>query len=713
MLNFILRFLPNKLKNFFREENLVSDHKFTNRLINETSPYLLQHAHNPVDWYPWCKEAFEEAEKQDKPVLLSIGYSACHWCHVMERESFENVNIAKLMNDNFICVKVDREERPDLDHIYMNAVQLMTRHGGWPMTVFLFPDGRPFFGGTYFPPQDRYNMPGFPKVLTAIANAYQNPSERSRLDQAGTEVLEEIESMNNFVPTDSPLSIEILRKAYHNLATNFDSRNGGFGRAPKFPQPMNLSFLLKIFARSKEQKTLEMVELTLDKMARGGIYDHLAGGFARYSTDEKWLVPHFEKMLYDNALLSQVYLHAYQVTQNQYYKQITEEILDWVVAEMTDPKGGFYSTLDADSEGEEGKFYVWEKEEIEKILGNDAKQFIEYYGVTKHGNFEERNILFIDFPVKEMEERVSKLCSIKVEDLRESLDSSRKRLREIRAKRVWPGLDDKILTAWTAMMLKSFAEASQILKRDDYKTVAIKAADFLLTYNSINGRLLRSYKNDQARFNAYQEDYAYFIDALISLYEATFQTKWLIEARRLTDIMIDQFWDDEEGGFFFTSKDHEELITRSKEFTDNATPSGNSVAVDSLLKLQHIFNDERYGKIAERVLNLLGKAVERFPGGFGHMLGALDFHLSQAKEIVVVGEIEANDTKALVDAIYQNHLPNKIVLVVDPSDNESVKLFPLVANRSMINGKATAYVCENFTCKEPVTKADELIKQLK
>lgn len=691
----------------------MSDHKFTNRLINETSPYLLQHAHNPVDWYPWCKEAFEEAEKQDKPVLLSIGYSACHWCHVMERESFENVNIAKLMNDNFICVKVDREERPDLDHIYMNAVQLMTRHGGWPMTVFLFPDGRPFFGGTYFPPQDRYNMPGFPKVLTAIANAYQNPSERSRLDQAGTEVLEEIESMNNFVPTDSPLSIEILRKAYHNLATNFDSRNGGFGRAPKFPQPMNLSFLLKTFARSKEQKTLEMVELTLDKMARGGIYDHLAGGFARYSTDEKWLVPHFEKMLYDNALLSQVYLHAYQVTQNQYYKQITEEILDWVVAEMTDPKGGFYSTLDADSEGEEGKFYVWEKEEIEKILGNDAKQFIEYYGVTKHGNFEERNILFIDFPVKEMEERVSKLCSIKVEDLRESLASSRKRLREIRAKRVWPGLDDKILTAWTAMMLKSFAEASQILKRDDYKTVAIKAADFLLTYNSINGRLLRSYKNDQARFNAYQEDYAYFIDALISLYEATFQTKWLIEARRLTDIMIDQFWDDEEGGFFFTSKDHEELITRSKEFTDNATPSGNSVAVDSLLKLQHIFNDERYGKIAERVLNLLGKAVERFPGGFGHMLGALDFHLSQAKEIVVVGEIEANDTKALVDAIYQNHLPNKIVLVVDPSDNESVKLFPLVANRSMINGKATAYVCENFTCKEPVTKADELIKQLK
>ncbi|MBI4851763.1 MAG: thioredoxin domain-containing protein [Acidobacteria bacterium] len=712
MLNFILRFLPARLKNFFGEKTLVSDHKFTNRLINETSPYLLQHAHNPVDWYPWCREAFEEAEKQDKPILLSIGYSACHWCHVMERESFENPNIAKLMNDNFICVKVDREERPDLDHIYMSAVQLMTRHGGWPMTVFLFPDGRPFFGGTYFPPQDRYNMPGFPKVLTAITNAYQNPSERSRLDQAGTEVLEEIGSMNNFIPVDSPLSTDILRKAYHNLATNFDSRNGGFSHAPKFPQPMNLSFLLKTFARTKDHKALEMVELTLDKMARGGIYDHLAGGFARYSTDEKWLVPHFEKMLYDNALLSQVYLEAYQATGNKYYKQVTEEILDWVVAEMTDPKGGFYSTLDADSEGEEGKFYVWDQEEIEKLLGSEAKPFIEFYGVTKHGNFEERNILNIDFPISEMEDRVSKLCEISIEELRKNLANSRKKLREVRAKRVWPGLDDKILTAWTGMMIKSFAQAAQALKRDDYKQVAIKATEFILTYNSSNGRLLRSYKNEQARFNAYQEDYAYFIDALIATYEATFQTKWLVEARRLADIMINQFWDEEEGGFFFTSNDHEELIIRSKEYTDNATPSGNSVAVDVLLKLHHIFNDERYEKIAVRILGLVGKALERFPGGFGHMLGALDFYLGQTKEIAIIGNPESDDTKALVKTIYQGHLPNKIVLVVHPSDSESINLLPLLANRLMIDGMATAYVCEHFTCKEPVTKVDELTKQL-
>lgn len=713
MINFILRFIQTRLKNFFREETLVSDHKFTNRLINETSPYLLQHAHNPVDWYPWCKDAFEEAEKQDKPVLLSIGYSACHWCHVMERESFENVNIAKLMNDNFVCVKVDREERPDLDHIYMNAVQLMTRHGGWPMTVFLFPDGRPFFGGTYFPPQDRYNMPGFPKVLTAIANAYQNPSERSRLDQAGTEVLEEIQSMNNFIPTDSPLSTEILRKAYHTLATNFDKRNGGFGRAPKFPQPMNLSFLLKTFVRTKDPEALGIVELTLDKMARGGIYDHLAGGFARYSTDEKWLVPHFEKMLYDNALLSQTYLQAYQATENKYYKQITEEILDWVVAEMMGSKGGFYSTLDADSEGEEGKFYIWEQEEIEKILGNEAKLFIEYYGVTKHGNFEERNILFVDFPVGEMEERVSKLCSVTVERLKESLASSRKKLREVRAKRIWPGLDDKILTAWTGMMIKSFAQAAQVLKRNDYKDIAVKATEFILNHNSLNGRLLRSYKNDQARFNAYQEDYAYLVDALIAVYEATFETKWLVEARRLTDLMIKEFWDEEEGGFFFTSTDHEELITRSKEYSDNATPSGNSIAVDVLLKLSHIFNDEHYKDIAVRTLNLLGKAVERFPGGFGHMLGALDFHLANVKEIVIIGNPESDDTKALIEAVYQSYLPNKVVLVSSPEDNEASKLFPLLENRLMIDGKATAYVCENFTCKEPVVKVDELIKQLK
>lgn len=700
-------------KIFSRREIPVTDqHKFTNRLINETSPYLLQHAHNPVDWYPWGTEALEKAKAEDKPVLLSIGYSACHWCHVMERESFENVNIAKLMNDNFVCVKVDREERPDLDHIYMSAVQLMTRHGGWPMTVFLFPDGRPFFGGTYFPPHDKHNMPGFPRILIAISEAYKSKEERKRLEQAGHEVVEEINSMNNFVVSNEALSNDMLRKAYHNLASNYDSRNGGFGRAPKFPQPMNLSFLLRIYGRTGDQEALKMVENTLDKMARGGIYDHLAGGFARYSTDEKWLVPHFEKMLYDNALLSQVYLQAYQATRKDYYRQITEEILDWVLAEMTDSEGGFYSTLDADSEGVEGKFYVWDKKEIEEILGSQAKPFIEFYGVTEEGNFEERNILFVDLPVAEMETTVAKLNNLTVSELRESLANSRKKLREVRSKRVWPGRDDKVLTAWTAMMVKSFAQAARVLRRDDYLAAAIKATEFVLNVNRKDGRLLRSYKNGQARFNAYQEDYAYLIDALIALYEATFQTKWLLEARSLTNLMIDQFWDKEEGGFFFTSNDHESLITRSKEYSDNATPSGNSIAVDALLKLKHIFNDDQYEAMAVKVFNMLNRALERFPGGFGHMLGALDFHFAQVKEIAIIGSLESIETKELLDAVYQSYLPNKVVVVAEPTDQEASQLISLLANRTMIDGKATAYVCENFTCKQPVTRAGELSIQL-
>lgn len=690
----------------------MSEHKFTNRLINETSPYLLQHAHNPVDWYPWGTEALELSKKLDKPILLSIGYSACHWCHVMERESFENVHIAKLMNDNFVCIKVDREERPDLDHIYMSAVQLMTRHGGWPMTVFLFPDGRPFFGGTYFPPQDRHNMPGFPRILIAVSEAYKDKDKRKDLERAGHEVLEEISTMNNFTPSVEMLSIEILDKAYHKLTANFDSQNGGFGHAPKFPQPMNLNFLLRVYARTADKKALAMVETTLDHMARGGIYDHLAGGFARYSTDEKWLVPHFEKMLYDNALLSQVYLSAYQATGNEYYRTVTEEILDWVLTEMLDDKGGFHSTLDADSEGEEGKFYVWEKEEIEKILGDKAAAFIDFYGVTHSGNFEEKNILFIDKPIPEITARVTKQYNLTEVELEVLLVESRKKLREVRAKRIWPGRDDKVLTAWTAMMIKSFAQAARVLKQDDYLRAATDAAEFLLTVNSTNGRLLRSYKDGQAKFNGYQEDYAYLIDALLAIYEANYQTKWLVEARRLADLMIDQFWDEQDGGFFFTSNDHEQLITRSKEYSDNATPSGNSVAVDVLLRLRHIFDDERYERVSLRVLNMLSRVLEKFPGGFGHMLCALDFYLAQTKEIAIIGDVAADDTESLLEVIHQSFLPNKIVVVAEENNQEATKLIPLLANRTMIDAKATVYVCENFTCQQPLTTAEGLAKQL-
>jgi uncharacterized protein len=688
----------------------VTEHKFTNRLISETSPYLLQHAHNPVDWYPWGPEAIERAKLENKPILLSIGYSACHWCHVMEHESFENEQIAKIMNDNFVCVKVDREERPDLDQVYMNAVQLMTGSGGWPMTVFLTPAGMPFYGGTYFPPVDRFNMPGFPKVLEAVGEAYRN--KREELEESGRELVSEIKKMNHFQPTGELLSADILRKAYHNLASNYDGRYGGFGRTPKFPQPMNLNFLLRTYARNGDREALDMVENTIDNMARGGIYDHLIGGFARYSTDERWLVPHFEKMLYDNALLSQLYLKAYQLTGKEQYKQIAEETLNWVLAEMTDEKGGFYSTLDADSEGHEGKFYIWDKQEIEQLLGSDAGAFISFYGVTEEGNFEEKNILFIPRPAEEMAREVAKQKNISTDELASLLKRGRETLLAARSKRIRPNRDDKVLTSWNGMMIKSFAEAARILSRDDYLSVATRAAEFLLATNRQGDRLLHSYKDNQAKFNAYLDDYAYLIDAMLSIYEATFDLKWLKEARSLTDVMIDQFWDDEEGGFFFTGKDHEELITRNKDYSDNATPSGNSVAVDILLRMHMLFNEEGYERKAVSILNTLARPMERFPGGFGHLLGALDFYLSTKKEIAIIGKRDGADTKALLDVVYSRYLPNKIVVLAESGDSSASSLIPLLANRDSIGGKATAYVCEHFTCKQPVTIPDELAAQL-
>lgn len=687
----------------------MAEHKFTNRLINETSPYLLQHAHNPVDWYPWGEEALAQSKRTDKPILLSVGYSACHWCHVMERESFEDEAIAKLMNDNFVCVKVDREERPDIDQIYMNAVQLMTGHGGWPMTVFLTPEQVPFYGGTYFPNVDRYNMPGFPRVLIAIAEAYEN--KRGELEESGQALLKEIQGLNNFSVVNDQINNSVLKKAYHNLAGNFDHTYGGFGRAPKFPQPMNLNFLLRMHLHTGDREALDMVEVTLDNMARGGIYDHLAGGFARYSTDEKWLVPHFEKMLYDNALLTQTYLAAYQLTDKKEYCIVIEETLNWVINEMTDKDGGFYSALDADSEGEEGKFYVWEKEEIKQILGDDATALIDYYGVTEDGNFEEQNILFVARNVEAQLAEVVAKHNMDEEALPAILARGRAKLLVERAKRVRPGCDSKVLTAWTAMMIRSFAEAATVLKRDDYLKIAIKAADFILTTNRDGKKLLRSYKDGRARFNAYQEDYAFTIDALIAVYEATFDFKWLTAAQELTDVMIEQFWDEKEGGFFFTGKDHEELITRNKDFTDNATPSGNSVAVGALLRLSHLLDRPDYEKKAATVINMLSRAVERYPGGFGYVLSDIDFYLSKPKEIAIIGHLDSADTKALLDVVYQNYLPNRVIMVTTP-DNPQAKEYPLLAERRMINDQATAYVCENFACQEPVTTPAALKLQL-
>ncbi|HKR00959.1 MAG TPA: thioredoxin domain-containing protein [Pyrinomonadaceae bacterium] len=685
----------------------MSEHKHTNRLSKETSPYLLQHAHNPVDWYPWGAEAFERARQENKPVLLSIGYSACHWCHVMEHESFENEEIARLMNENFINIKVDREERPDLDQIYMNAVQMMTRHGGWPMTVFLTPEGVPFYGGTYFPPEDRYNMPGFPRVLLGVAEAYR--SRPDEVSETAVSMLTELRNIGQTRESNEILTTDLLDAAERSIARSYDPRYGGFGSAPKFPAAMNLEFLLRQHYRTGRSATLEMIENTCRKMAEGGLYDQLGGGFHRYSTDARWLVPHFEKMLYDNALLSRLYLHVYQQTKDDFYRRIAVESLDYVVREMTDERGGFYSTQDADSEGHEGKFFVWTVAEVKEVLGEeDGALFCAFYDVTEGGNFEGKNILNVTRTLEE----VAKSFNVQAERLREALERGRRELFEVRERRVKPGRDEKVLTAWNGLMLASFAEAAAILERDDYKELAEKNATFILENLRREGLLLRTYKDGQAKLNGYLEDYAFFIDGLIMLYQATGKTGWLLEARTLTDKMVEEFWDTEEGGFFFTGRSHEELIVRSKDYLDNATPSGNSVAAEVLLNMGVLTANEDYTRKAVTIFRLLGTQLNRYPSAFGRLLGALDFHLSTPKEIVIIGVRAAQETRALIKEVWAKYLPNKVVVQAEEGDASSSRLVPLLRDRSMVDGRATAYVCEHYACQRPTTSAAELAGQL-
>jgi uncharacterized protein YyaL (SSP411 family) len=675
----------------------MQDHKHTNALAGETSPYLLQHAHNPVDWHPWNDAALRRAVEEDKPILLSIGYSACHWCHVMERESFENEDIAGLMNHDFVNIKVDREERPDLDAIYMKAVQLISGSGGWPLTVFLTPDLIPFYGGTYFPPEDRYGMPGFPHLLQTIARAYRQ--NKSGIKKSAAEVMAGLEQNAGIGGAGGRVSPETLDEAVSRLISAYDQHNGGFGGAPKFPPSMALSFLLRTHSRTKDPQLLAMVEQTLRKMAWGGIYDQLGGGFHRYATDADWLVPHFEKMLYDNALLSRIYLDAYLVTKNEFYREIAEQTLDYVQIEMTSPEGGFYSTQDADSEGHEGKFFVWTPSEIESVLGaQDSRPFCHYFGVTEDGNFEGKNILHIDTPLASAAEQ----CGISEEQLREIIVRGRQLLFQAREHRIKPARDEKVLTAWNGLMLRSFAEAANALRRDDYRRTAIRNAEFILARLQRDGRLLRSFKDGAAKFNAYLEDYAALADALLALYEATFDLRWMREAERIGNILIDQFHDSSGSGFYFTSVDHEPLIERPKEYFDNAMPSGNSMAAFSLLRLWRFSGDPRWLKPAESVLDSLSSALERFPSGFGNFLCAADFYLGKPKEIAVVGDGEQQATRDLLGTVFTRYLPNKVVACGRTDD-----LF-LLRNREQIAGQPTAYVCENYTCLTPVTNPQAL-----
>jgi uncharacterized protein YyaL (SSP411 family) len=682
---------------------MQSPKKHTNHLINETSPYLLQHAHNPVEWYAWGEEAFAKARAEDKPILVSIGYSACHWCHVMEHESFEDEQTAAIMNAHFVNIKVDMEERPDVDQIYMSFVQMTTGSGGWPMNVFITPDKLPFFGGTYFPPAPRYNMPSWQQVLVSVAEAYRN--KRDELLHSANEILGEMRRVGLAEFGTGNLSLDQLDAAFLSFTRTFDATNGGFGGAPKFPPAMSLEFLLRYFYRTKDENALRMVTQTCAKMAHGGMYDQLGGGFHRYSVDAVWLVPHFEKMLYDNAQLARVYLHVYQVTKDDFYKRIAAETLEYVKREMFDAKGGFYSTQDADSEGVEGKFFVWTPREIEEILDErDAQVFNFYYDVSEDGNFEEKNILNVNYTI----EATAKALKISEEELKETLERGRRLLFAEREKRVKPFRDEKVLTAWNGLMLATFAEASAILENADYLEIARKNAEFVLENLQASGYLLRTYKDGKAKLNAYLEDYANFADGLIELYQVSGETKYLAEGRRLADLMITEFWDEENGGFFFTANNHEELIVRSKDYYDNATPSGNSVAADVLLKLSKLAGDEKYERFAVTVLRLVAPQIRRYPNGFGRALSALEFHLSPTKEIVIIGG-RGNE---LEREVWREYLPEKVVVLAG-NETETDESVPLLQERKMIDAKPTAYVCENFTCQKPVTSAAELREQLK
>ncbi len=681
--------------------------KHTNRLIHETSPYLLQHAHNPVDWYPWGEEALTRAKQEQKPILLSIGYSACHWCHVMERESFENEDIAAIMNQLFINIKVDREERPDLDEIYMNAVQMMTRQGGWPMTVFLTPDLKPFYGGTYYPPTDRYGRPGFPKVMEAVIEAF-NDKKAQVLEQAD-QFTAQLNRISNVVNShEQELTEELMTNAFQHYRSQFDSQYGGFGTAPKFPPSMGLPFLLRYWHHSGNANALEMVELTLEKMARGGMYDQLGGGFHRYSTDAHWLVPHFEKMLYDNAQLVVAYFEAYQATQKPFYRDIAVETLDYVLREMYDAEnGGFYSTQDADSEGVEGKFFVWEPNDVEDIIGEEnAEIFCEYYDITLHGNFEGENILHVQAPP----DIFARKLQMDLGELEALLADARQKLFEAREKRIKPGLDDKILTSWNGIMIRGMAMGYQLTGKPEYLEACEKSAEFVLTtLSQDNGLLLRTYRAGKSHLNAYLEDYSYFIAGLIALYEASFEPRWLTEAERLANIMIDQFGDDAGAGFFFTGKAHETLIVQSKSAYDGATPSGASMAIHSLLRLaKHLDNPEFHSKAVE-TLTLYFHQMERMPSGSGQLLCELAFLLSTPKEIAIVGKKGDPKTEAMLTALHGIYQPNKIVASSESADGETL---PLLAGKTQVDNTATAYICENYACQAPTTDVEVFVELL-
>ncbi len=677
-----------------------------NRLSSETSPYLLQHADNPVDWYPWGEEAFEEARRRDVPIMLSVGYSSCHWCHVMERESFENPATAALMNERFVNVKVDREERPDVDSVYMTAVQALTGHGGWPMTVFMTADGEPFYGGTYFPPDDRGGLPAFPRVLEAISNAFT--ARRSDVMSTSRQLVERIGQTFAAERGVDPLTDGVARSAFHTLSSQFDGASGGFGIQPKFPQPATLEFLLRCHVRTGAPQPLEMVELTLDRMAAGGIHDQIGGGFHRYSTDAFWLVPHFEKMLYDNALLASLYTRAWQVTGNAQYGAVAQGVVDYVLREMTSPDGGFYSAQDADSEGVEGKFFVWRPEQLAAILGRDTASIVaDYYGVTREGNFEGMSILNVPRPAAQVAARHSMAES----DLTSLVESANAKLLEARSERVPPMTDTKIITAWNGLMLAAVAEAAAAFDRSDYLEAARANAAFLLSRMSRDGRLRRTDSASENGAMGFLDDHSALVSGLLALHRADGDPAWLLEAERLARRTIDLFRDPLREQLFDTGSDQESLIVRPRDVTDNALPSGHSMMADALIRLSSITGDHDLRSIAASALRGVRGIMAQFPTGAGHWLCALDSYLSESKEVVIVTGSQSSDARPMLRRIASDYHAGAVVVAAPESDAERSD-WPIFRGRSATDGKPTAYVCRSYACRLPTTDADTMMTEL-
>ncbi len=692
----------------------MEQYKYTNKLINETSPYLLQHAHNPVDWYPWGDEAFQKAKEEDKPVLLSIGYSACHWCHVMEKESFEDEEIAELMNRYFVSIKVDREEMPDIDEVYQYAVQILGSGGGWPLTVFLTPEGKPFFGGTYFPPEERYGQQAFPDVLAAVAEAYRE--RKWALESTIKDLNGVLNRLTGKISTVNGLSITETASAASRLLRDYDPSHGGFGSAPKFPGALQLSLLLRYYKRSGDSMSLEAVEKTLRSMAEGGIYDQLGGGFHRYSVDERWLIPHFEKMLYDNAVISRVYLEVFKITKNPFYRRIAEETLNYLLRDMHHPDGGFYTSEDADSEGVEGKFYVWSKEEMTSVPGNDSDIIIRCFGVTDEGNLEGENILHVDRGLRALSHEFDK----PEEEILSIIARGKVRLFAKREGRERPFKDTKIITSWNSLAISVFIEAYRATGNGMYLDVAGKSIGFIISNLWSNlwsnlrlseGKLLHVWKDGVAKVDGNLDDYAFLTSALIDMFEVTFDDKYLRWAVEITDIMIDIFHDKDRGGFFNAVTEPERLFYRLKTGTDQSIPSGNGIAAMNLLKLSSYQDNSEYKIIAEEVIRLYYNEAKEAPFNYASILSAALFCLGGATEITIVGNKESEDTKMLLRKIGETYIPDMVIYLADEAGEEKKVMPQFSKGKTQKNGKVTVYVCKDFTCSEPLTESGEIERQ--